>query len=90
MILLYTSILGLISGLVWGTVFNNTLFGMWIGAITGCIIGLLFVLFSGMARLRSRVHKNETATVNVALTTVLGIFVTILGLVALIIKAIFF
>ena len=91
MTIIYSIFVGIIGGLLWGNALKvNMSTALLIGGIAGIIVGFLVFLLGKAARAGSNIQKGETTFVNKAIITVFAFCVIGTGLVAWIIRLIFF
>lgn len=91
MTIIYSIFVGIIGGLLWGNALKaNISTALFIGGIVGIIVGFLVYLLGKAAKAGSNIQKGEATFVNNSIITVFAVFVIGTGLVAWIIRLIFF
>lgn len=87
--IIYGLIIGAINGVLWGAVFGMTN-GVIIGSVVGLILGILVGLLGKSASLGGNVQRGEVTFVNSSILTMLAVFSIGLGIIAWLVKFIFF
>lgn len=91
MTIIYSIFAGVISGFLWGKAFEaETSTALLIGGIVGVVIGVAVTLFGKMAMAGGKVIQGEATFVNSSIITVLTVLGIASGIIAWIIRAIFF
>lgn len=90
-IIIYSIFVGIISGFLWGKALNVDIStALLIGGIVGVVIGFAVTLFGKMAMAGGKVIQGETTFVNSSIITVLTVLGIASGILAWIIRTIFF
>ena len=91
MTIIYSIVVGIIGGFLWGNVLRtDILISLLVGAAIGILFGLLVVLFGKAAIAGGKVIQGEATFVNNSIITMFAVFVIGLGILAWIIRLIFF
>lgn len=91
MTIIYSIFAGAISGFLWGKAFEaETSTALLIGGIVGIVIGIAVTLFGKLAMAGGKVIQGEATFVNSSIITVFAILGIVSGILAWIIRAIFF
>ena len=91
MTIIYSIFVGIIGGFLWGKALEIGLqISLLVGGGVGIIIGILVSIFGKAARAGGNIQKGEANFVNNSLITIFGAFIIITGIIAWIIRAIFF
>jgi len=91
MTIIYSIFVGIIGGFLWGKALGiSMLISLLVGGGIGIIIGAPVSLFGKAARVGGNIQKGEANFVNNSIITLFAVFIIGTGLIAWIIRVIFF
>lgn len=91
MTIIYSIFVGVIGGFLWGKALGiSILMSLSAGGVIGIVIGILVFLFGRAAMAGGNVKQEEATFVNTSIITLFAIFIIGAGILAWIIRLIFF
>lgn len=91
MTIVYSIFVGMVGGFLWGKALGISIqTSLLVGSGIGIIIGILVSLFGKAARVGGNIQKGEASFVNNSIITIFAVFVIGTGIIAWIIRLIFF